>query len=166
MKGLALLLWAIVVGAGFMLSGHFAAPCKTARALPSQYRLGPSDLTCSCAGRAAESSGLYVNRALQPGEEVKAGVLSALPSVKPPAGQGILLVSIRNRADLARTVNAGSLVAVTDGGAIMITGLSVLALVCDDTTQTTCGAAIAVPAADQPSLQAAAAKLQLIVMNR
>jgi len=149
-----------------MASRHFDAPCKTARALPAQYRLDRPDLTCNCAGKAAGSSGLYLNRALRQGEEVTAGVVSALPSVKPPAGQGILLVGIRNRADLARTVNAGSLVAVTDGGPIMTTGLSVLALVCDDATGNACGAAIAVPAADQPSLQAAAAKLQLIVMNR
>jgi hypothetical protein len=161
-KGLALLFWVIIAGAGFMTSRHFAAPCTTVRDLPSQHRLDRTDLSCNCAGKAAESSGLYLNRALSQGKEVAAGVLSAVPSVKAPAGHGVVLVSIRNRADLARSVNAGSLVAVTDGGAIVTSPLTVIALVCDDTTQTTCAAAIAVPDAGKASLQAAAAKLQLI----
>jgi hypothetical protein len=164
-RAVALFVWAVGAGGGFIMSRYFASPCKTARAMASQHRLGRRDLACNCAGKEADSSGLYLNRAMRQSEEVKAGDLSAIPIVKPPAGQGVLLVGIRNRADLARTVNAGSLVAVTDGGTIMTTGLSVLALVCDDTSQTTCSAAIAVPMADQPALLAASAKLQLLLIN-
>jgi hypothetical protein len=160
-----LFVWALGAGGGFMMSRYYASPCKTVRALPSQHRLGKRDLACNCAGKEVDFSGLYLNRAMRQSEPVNAGDLSAVPIVKPPAGQGILLVGIRNRADLARTVNAGSLVALTDGGAIMTTGLPVLALVCDDTSQTTCSAAIAIPIADQPALLAASAKLQLLLIN-
>jgi hypothetical protein len=115
---------------------------------------------------AMELAGLYLNKGRDKGNVISDGDLSPIPLVALPAGQRVLLVGIRGRADLARTINAGSTVIATDGGAIGPTCLNVVTLVCDDKTDTACSVAVAVPEGSFANLQAAAAKLQLMVVNK
>jgi hypothetical protein len=107
-----------------------------------------------------------LTRNLDANKNVIAGDVAQSPTLTPPSGQKIVLVDVSEQPGLLRTLNAGSTVTVTDGAAILQNDIEVLALNCDDRGGKKCYAELAVPAALQVGMQAAAAKLRLCVTKQ
>jgi len=146
--------WIAFAVIGYKVSQHLhnADSCQTTRALPAQHRLRAADLGCDTPDHLSELTGLYLKAVMNNQSKVTREQLSVAPDLTPPPGSSVLAVSIAGREDLARQLDVGATVFVTDGS-ITSPALPLVALSCSDRTDSKCAAVIAVPAALQATLK-------------
>jgi hypothetical protein len=155
-------IWLLLTGIGYLASRHYhdADSCETTRYLPAQHRLRAADLECAMPDRATELTGLYLKERMRYRSKVTQPRLSPAPDLTAGPGTSVLAVSLAGREDLARQLDPGSTVTVTDG-ATATGGLPVIAVSCRDHSDANCMAVIAVPAALQATVHDAS-KLTVI----
>jgi len=159
-------IWIVLAGTGYLASRHYrsADTCKAVRDLPAQHRLRAADLECATSDRAGELTGLYLKAKIIKQSTITRDRLSVAPVLIADSGVSLLPVSLAGRQDLARELDVGGIVTVTDGSTAT-GGLQVIALTCRDRADANCAVVIGVPAILRATVHDAG-KLTVIGMGK